>query len=51
MLAALLLTLVPGPDMALVLKNGARGNIRAWVERITGVVLIGLGVRIFVTDH
>lgn len=29
----------------------ARGGVRTWIERVTGVVLIGLGLRIFVGDH
>lgn len=29
----------------------ARGRVRVWIERVTGVVLIGLGLRIFAGDH
>ncbi len=29
----------------------ARGRVRVWIERVTGVVLIALGLRIFVGDH
>lgn len=29
----------------------ARGDVRIWIERFTGVVLIGLGLRIFVGGH
>lgn len=42
------LTITPGPDMALVLRNGVRGGSRArtWLDRLTGLVLVGLGVRV-----
>lgn len=29
----------------------ARDGVRTWIERFTGVVLIGLGLRIFAGDH
>jgi threonine/homoserine/homoserine lactone efflux protein len=50
---AAVLSLTPGPDMALVLRNTLRGGRAAGLRTVAGiavgVVLVGLGVRLAVS--
>ena len=51
---AVLVTITPGPATAMVVRSAARGGRRAFVEgpwarrveRLTGAVLVALGVRL-----
>ena len=48
-----IVVVTPGPDMALVMRNtlaagGVSARVRRALERVTGAVLVALGVRLAV---